>query len=223
MKTLTIATLVGASLFSCMKSELSAQGEYKNITFPTEDNGRIEASFFDASAEKVIIYAHGAVFNKESWYFLAEEFRKIEISSLCLDFRGYGNSKATNLNQKYFDILGAVKYLKAKGYSNIHLIGGSMGGAAVLEALSRINEPAVSKVVLLAPAGGSPLSSASINKLIIVSKNEGNYNRVKSVFDNSVEPKILMEYPGSAHAQHMFKEDYADELIKLIIDFIVEE
>jgi len=222
MKTLSSVILITMISLSCMESELPAQGEYKMTTYTTEDGGQIEATLFEASAEKAIIYAHGAVFNKESWYFLAERFQRVGITSLCIDFRGYGNSTASNISQKYYDILGAFAYLKESGYSEIYVIGGSMGGAAVLEAIDRLNQPSIAKAVLLAPAGGPPIQSSSIEKLIVVSRNEGLYSRVKTIFKESADPKTLKEYEGSAHAQHMFKEAYAEELTKLIVDFIVK-
>ncbi len=223
MRKISIAILLVSITLGCMKTELPAQGEHKIVTFPTEDGGQIEAAIFEASTEKVIIYAHGAVFNKESWYVLAEKFQRVGITSLCMDFRGYGNSTAPNLNQKYHDILGAIDYLKDQGYSELNVIGGSMGGAAVLEALSRLDKPIITKAILLAPAGGPPIQSSFIDKLIIVSKSEGLYNRVKTIYDTSTEPKSLKEYEGSAHAQHMFKEGYAEELTELIVDFIIQD
>lgn len=223
MKKISIAILLVSITLGCMKTELPAQGEHKIVAYSTDDGGHIEAALFPANDEKIIIYAHGAVFNKESWYFLARQFQKVGVSSLCIDFRGYGNSTAPNLNQKYHDILGAIDYLKDKGYSELHVIGGSMGGAAVLEALDRMDEATITKAILLAPAGGPPIQSSSIDKLIVVSKSEGLYNRVKTIYDTSTEPKALKEYEGSAHAQHMFKEDYAEELTELIVDFIIQE
>jgi alpha-beta hydrolase superfamily lysophospholipase len=221
MKKLNTALLLVAIVLSCMKSESAAQEEPLIINFSTEDGGRIEATHFNASEENVIIYAHGAVFNKESWYFLAEQFQSVGIASLCIDFRGYGNSTATNYNEKYYDILGAIEYLTDLGYSKIHIIGGSMGGAATLKALSRLSQQSIAKVVLLAPAGGPPIQSSAIDKLIVVSRDEGLYSRVKSIYEVSADPKTLKEYDGSAHAQHMFKEKYVDELTQLIIGFIV--
>lgn len=196
------------------------QEKYKLVQFSTEDGGEIHAAFFEAGKEKVVVFAHGAIFNKESWYFLAEKFQKEGVSALSIDFRGYGDSKVGSSNLKYYDVLGAVAYLKSLGFKEIDLIGGSMGGAAVLRALSEKTDISITKVVLLSPAGGPPIKNNTINKLIVVSKEEGLYPRVKAIFDNSSEPKELKEFEGSAHAQHMFKEKYADELIQKILDFI---
>ena len=80
------------------------------VQFNTEDGGKIEAALFKANSAKIIIYAHGAIFDKESWYFLAEEFQKKNIAGLSIDFRGYGNSKSGKTTNKWYDILGAINY-----------------------------------------------------------------------------------------------------------------
>jgi pimeloyl-ACP methyl ester carboxylesterase len=190
------------------------------ITYQTEDGGTIEASFFDGGKDLAVIFAHGAVFNKESWYFMAEKLQSKGVSSLSLDFRGYGNSKTGTTTNKAFDILGAIDYLKKEGFENIVLVGGSMGGAAILNALQIKTNTSIKKVVLLAPAGGEAVSSSSIEKLFIVSKNEGLFSKVEMLFNSSTQPKTLKIYEGSFHAQHMFKSSYADEIARLIIDFI---
>ena len=209
--TLILANLISQTVMSKDKFEI--------VKFTTEDGGRIEAALFKASASKVVIFAHGAIFDKESWYFLAEKFQDKGVAALSLDFRGYGNSVSGSTNKKMYDILGAIAYLQAEGYSNINIVGGSMGGAAVLSALSLVKEP-ITKVVLLAPAGGSPINSDKTDKLFVVSREEGLYDRVKSIYSDSSDPKIIKEFAGNAHAQHMFKEDYANELIALILDFV---
>ncbi len=189
------------------------------VRFTTEDGGTIQGAFFKAGATKAIVFAHGAVFDKESWYFLAEKFQQQNVASLAIDFRGYGKSKAGSTNKKMYDIIGAVIYLQQQGFTEINIIGGSMGGAAVLAAWSFIKAP-VSKVVLLAPAGGRPIKSTSTDKLFVVSKDEGLYDRVQEIYAGSAEPKQIKVFPGSAHAQHMFKAGYADELVALILAFI---
>jgi len=192
----------------------------KLVQSSTADGGKIEAAFFESSLEKTVIFAHGAVFNKESWYFLARKLLEEKISALAIDFRGYGNSKGGATSKKYFDILGAVEYLKQKGFKEIDIMGGSMGGAAVLEALSRHEDPLIGKIILLAPAGGPPITSNTISKLFIVSKEEGLYQRVRTIYTQSSEPKTLKEFPGKYHAQNMFKADYADHLVEMMIHFI---
>ncbi len=204
-----------------MQSILATSNGFELITYTTEDHGVIEASFFKGKSQDfVVIFAHGAIFNKESWYFLAEKLQNKGIASLSIDFRGYGNSKKGTTNKKSLDILGAIDYLKDKGFNSIAIVGGSMGGAAVLSALNTKTDSVIKKAVLLAPAGGAGIASKFIKKLIIVSKNEGLFKKVNTIFNESSQPKQLKIYPGSYHAQHMFKSAYSNELISLIIDFL---
>lgn len=198
----------------------AANDNFEVITFSTEDGGLIEASFFKGDRDLVVIFAHGAIFNKESWYFMAEKLREENISSLSLDFRGYGNSKKGTGDDKALDILGAIDYLKAKGYHKIALVGGSMGGAAILNALEKKTDPSIQKVALLSPAGGPGIESKIIKKLIVVSKDESYYDRVHEIYEKSYQPKAIKVYPGTFHAQHMFKAAYSDELTNAIIQFL---
>ena len=192
---------------------------YELLTFETEDGGKIESAFFEASHSKAVIFAHGAVFNKESWYFLAEAFQQRGVSALSIDFRGYGNSVPGDTTKKMYDILGAIAYLEAQGFTDINVVGGSMGGAAVLFALAGNSIP-VSRVVVLAPAGGPALESTASEKLFVVSDKERMFSRVMDIYNASAEPKQIQVYPGTTHAQNLFKTDVRDELIKRIVNFI---
>lgn len=198
----------------------ASSGDYELITYSTEDGGIIEASYFEGGGDFVVIFAHGAIFNKESWYFMAERLQKEGISSLSLDFRGYGNSKKGTTGKRSLDILGAIDYLKRKGFKKVSIVGGSMGAAAVLNALDEKTDAIINSVVLLAPAGGKGIVSESIKKMFIVSKNERLFPRVSSIFKESAEPKELKVYPGTTHAQHMFNAEYGDELVNRIEAFL---
>lgn len=214
-----IVLLVLLIMFSANNMVL-AQDKFELVNFDTEDDGKIEAAYFIAKKNKIVIFAHGAIFNKESWYFLAEEFQEKGVSVLSIDFGGYGNSVTGHTKKKLYDVLGAIAYAKEQGFKEINVVGASMGGAAVLSALSYKQTP-ISKVVLLAPAGGNPIESNTIDKFLIVSKKEGLYQRVKKIYAESKEPKRMKEFPGNAHAQHMFKTIHAEELKTLIMDFII--
>ena len=208
--------------FAVLSSPKAMAQAYELVNFSTEDGGKIEASFFKADNSKAVIFAHGAIFNKESWYFLAEEFQRKGVSALSIDFRGYGNSTSGTTSKKMYDILGAISYLKEQSFTDINVVGGSMGGAAVLLALSNNSTP-IHKVVLLAPAGGPAIESTTTDKLFVVSENERMFNRVMTIFESSADPKQIKVYPGDTHAQHLFKTDVRDELIERIINFIIPE
>jgi alpha-beta hydrolase superfamily lysophospholipase len=216
--------LLLASLFLsfCLASSLSRAnaGSFQKVTFKTEDGAIIEGTFFEEKKNRAVVFAHGKVFNKESWYPLCERLQKEGIASLAIDFRGYGNSKPGRNNEIYYDVLGAVEYLKKKGFEHIVLVGGSMGGTAILRALAHTSDPRIDKVVLLAPAGGEAIKSQRIKKLFVVAEKDGLYAMVYNLYQASSEPKEFKVYPGSAHAQHMFKGEYGADLTNLIIRFL---
>ena len=221
MKTYFLMLILGSSIsIQIAQSQVESNKNFKLITFKTEDGGTIEASLFKGGKEKAVIFAHGAIFNKESWYILAEIFQRKEVTSLAIDFRGYGNSKKGSSNNIAFDILGAIDYLKGQGFKNISLVGGSMGGTAILDALKIKTDDKLNKVVLLSPAGGPGITSKNLDKLIVVSKDEGLFNKVNNIFKSSTDPKQFKIYEGSLHAQHMFKSNYAEELTNLIVGFL---
>jgi len=192
---------------------------FELVTFGTPDGGTVEAAWFAAGKSKAVVFAHGAIYDKESWYFLAQALQQRGVSALSIDFRGYGHSKAGSSPRKMYDILGAVAYLEKHGFDDISLVGASMGGAAVLAALAH-ETVAVRKVVLLAPAGGAAVASTSTDKLFVVSRDEGLYDRVMAIYNASAEPKAIEVYPGNAHAQHLFQTGVREELIGRITGFI---
>lgn len=197
-----------------------AEEDFEIVSFSTSDGGSIEASMFPADGKRVAILAHGAVFDKESWYPLCESLQTAGVNALSIDFRGYGNSTAGSSSDKSLDVLGAIAYLEAQGFDDIAVIGGSMGGAATLDALAKTNSTSITKAVLLAPAGGAPIANEQIDKLFIVAEGDRLSTRVKSLHDESTSPKQLKVYDGDAHAQHLFKTEHADDLTKTIVDFL---
>ena len=200
----------------------SAEDAFEVVTFPTTDGGLIEAALFDAEGDRAAVFAHGGIFNKESWYPQAERLQQAGVAALSIDFRGYGNSKAGTAPEKYHDVLGAVAFLEAKGFEKIAVVGGSMGGAAVLRALAHSDSTSIVKAVLLAPSGGDPIASATISKLFVVSEGDRHVGTAKRLHAASADPKELKVYPGDAHAQHLFKTGHAEDLTNRIVKFITE-
>lgn len=170
-----------------------------------------EASYFKGAGEMATIFSPGSRYSKESWYFLADLLQKLNIGSVST-----GGSSS--------DIHAAISFLKAKGYEKIVLVGGSMGGEAVLGALQESIDESVTKVVLLAPFGGNPIKSGKIDKLFIVAQKDGvvSSSDIISLFENSSEPKTIKIYEKSrAHAQELFaskrtQKDVTERIVKFI-------
>jgi len=185
---------------------------FEIIKIKTEMGFESSSAYFDGKSDKVVVFVPGAIFNKESWFFLAERLQQSNVASLSLD----GKRKE--------DVLAAVQFLKDKGFAKVILLGASMGGGAVLHALEEKTDDSIDKVIVLAPAGGNPIKSKKINKLFVIAKADrlGIYPKVKQIYTHSADPKKMVEYEGSEHAQHLFKGPHKGELSGLIIDFINE-
>ena len=85
------------------------------VTFDTADGGRIQAHLYE-SADRGVVLAHGAVFNKESWAPQAERLAAAGYTVLAIDFRGYGESVGGSDNRAlYQDVLGGARFLESRG------------------------------------------------------------------------------------------------------------
>lgn len=218
-----LAIISTASFLLAAAPGCQAETEFDLIHFDTSDGGKIEASLFRAQGSRAVVLAHGGVFNKESWYALAEDLQAAGVTALPIDFRGYGNSKPDNRKNLHLDVVGAIDYLESQGFKDIAVLGGSMGGEATLRALAATKSGAVTKAVLLAAAGGDAIQSAAIDKLFIVSQGDRHFPTTQRLHEASNDPKQLKIYDGDAHAQHLFKTEYAEDLTQLIVDFLAKD
>ncbi len=217
-----LAIALPQTLQAASSAASSAKPGFSPVTFKTGDGGTIDGSFFKAKGPLAVVFAHGAVFNKESWYPLASRLAKAGIAALPFDFRGYGASRAgrDGRNARYQDVLGAIRFLESRGFKQIALVGGSMGGAAVLVALAHSEDAAIVKALLLAPAGGPPVKQGTIEKLFVVSKGDRLHPRVAKIYEESALPKSMVVLPGSAHAQNIFATAEGPRLTDLILRFL---
>lgn len=190
------------------------------VEYRTSDNVRIEAALFETDATRAVVLAHGAVFNKESWYPLARRLRNEGVTVLSINFRGYGGSEtATRQGDLHLDVLGAVKYLADAGYDHVALVGGSMGAGAILRAMEARTPAEADRIVILAGAG-PPIRSEKIVKLFIATEGDPIGSAMRETYATSSDPKTLSLLEGSAHAQHIFKTDQGEELTRRIVQFV---
>jgi pimeloyl-ACP methyl ester carboxylesterase len=185
-------------------------------SFKTLDTGPVsnlyvsDAVFYKSKGRQAVVFVPGYIFNKESWLFLAKHFQTLGVSSLSVN----GNSVSS--------VKAAVTFLRDEGYTDIALIGGSMGAVAVMSAVEDGVEN-VSKMVLLSPVKDTPINNSVIKKLFVASAEERALPVVEKSFDTANQPKSIKTFPGSSHAQFLFYSPHRQQLITLVTDFVVNE
>lgn len=192
--------------------------DFTLLTFPTADGGEIEGALFSKSAGRVVILFHGQVFNKESWFEFARILNAAGVDAFCVDFRGYGRSSAPSARDFPADVRGAIEAMRARGYRKIGLLGGSLGGAAILGALGPETPPEVDRVAILAGFGPG-IASPTVDKLFVAAEGDPAFDRLREAFEKSTEPRRLEILEGNLHAQHLFKGDQAARLTAILKDF----
>lgn len=168
-----------------------------------------DAAYFSADGDKAVVFVPGFIFNKESWQTLAVRLQEEGIASVAI------SAKSEN------SIRRAVQELTRRGHSDIVLIGGSSGAAAILNTMEQVvATDSVTGVVLMSPVRGNPIDDQPVDKLFIVSEGEKSFEKVQALHEASIEPKTLMTIPGKAHAQFLFYGPDKSDVEAAIVEFV---
>jgi pimeloyl-ACP methyl ester carboxylesterase len=168
------------------------------------------ALLFAADTQKAVVLAHQSGLDAGSWRRFAERLLQEGITSVALQ------SISSD------DVLAAITLLEHRGQTDITLIGASIGGGAIIQALSRHDAVSVQRVILLATADGRALQSATRKKLFVVAMDDFFAARTYSSFNKAAEPKILIEYTGFEHGQELLAGPNGGDLLRAILDFVSE-
>ena len=195
-------------------------GGFREISYQTRDGGVIFGNLYGEGPHAVLL-GHGAVFDKESWDLLAKRLAAEGHQALAIDFRGYGKSKAgRSRGGLHEDITGGIRYLREQGAVRVSVIGASMGGGAVGDAVTQLDSGEIDGLILLAAAPIRSPERLQGRKLFIVSGGDPSRSSVENQFQAASEPKKLTILPGNAHAQHIFPTTLGEELTEIMLAWI---
>jgi pimeloyl-ACP methyl ester carboxylesterase len=167
-----------------------------------------KALLYQSSSPKAAVLAHQSGETMESWRAFANILADRDVASISL----------SSLTPD--DVSAAVRYLEMKNYDNITLIGASLGGGAITQALAAAHLKNVKRVALLSPSTGPAMTSGEIKKLFMVSKADFYKSRAYTNFEEASEPKILIEYEGAEHGQALLKGMHAKNVLNEILKFL---
>jgi pimeloyl-ACP methyl ester carboxylesterase len=220
LKTVGKRLAVTVTLLAVAFTVAAAQSP-EDVSFATADGGVVDADVY-GQGTRGVVFAHGAIFNKQSWAPLAKRIAAQGFRALAIDFRGYGKSRggsdADALDQ---DVLAAVRWLHAQGVKSVSVVGGSMGGGAAGLAATEVNPGEIDKLILLSPMPiEQPEQIKAGSILYIASRGESLAASVLQQFARAPEPKKIVLLDGSAHAQNIFATAQARHLSDTIVQFL---
>ena len=193
----------------------------KEVSFPTADGGVVDADLY-GEGTRGVVFAHGAIFNKESWAPLAKRVAARGYRALAIDFRGYGKSRGGSdedgLDQ---DVLAAIHWMHTQGVQPVSVVGGSMGGGAAARAATEVKSGQIDKLVLLSPVPIEHPEHMKANSILfIASRDEQLASTIRQQFASAPEPKQLVMLDGSGHAQNIFATSQSENLSEAILQFL---
>jgi alpha-beta hydrolase superfamily lysophospholipase len=146
---------VGAYIFSMPLNrdfeDVATLGEHtvEPVSFEATDGKPVSGWYVAQESDKAVIFTHGIGGDRRHNNRNAEFFLERGYATLLIDLRSHGKSAPVSTSVGYFerhDLMGALNFLKAKGYKHIGASGVSLGAATI--AFSFMEKPELSFVVL---------------------------------------------------------------------------
>ena len=207
------------------------RGERRGIVrFPAADGVRLIGVLL-GSGPNVVVLAHqgggGAPGDLCAWIPYARTLRAAGYRALVFDHRAFGSSSEPRLISRYrrvdFDVIGAVRLVRAKGATRVVLGGASLGGAAVVGAGAAFRAPVQGVFTIggthtygnldaLAAAG-----RLKVPALFVAAEEDGEGRfaaEARQMYDAApTTDKRLAIFPGSAHGAPQLRDRPVRELV----------
>jgi pimeloyl-ACP methyl ester carboxylesterase len=217
-----LTSLRKVRVFFAFASLAAAQ---QSVSFPTQDGGVIYADLY-GKGDRAVVLAHGGRFQKDGWAPQARTLAAAGFRVLAIDFRGEGKSRGGAEEDRRFDVLGAIHYLRKTGAKSVSVVGASMGGDYAAEA-AEIEPAAMDRLVLLASGAYTALTKMKGPKLFILARDDANTDgprlpKIRAQYLKALDPKELIIVDGSAHAQFLFETEQGDRVMHEILRFLSE-
>ena len=198
----------------------------KAMRFRTADGLRLAGVMLGNGSTGVVL-AHQLRSDLCEWMPFARVLASNGFRVLAFDFRGYGASspRAGRLT-KDADVVAAARALRAQGVRDVALMGGSMGGTAVLTASAELRVPPRAVVGLSSPAefGGMDATAAvartTVPLLLLVSQDDVDFvPDQRTLFQASTSPEKRLEIlPGREHGARILSRRSARALVLAFLE-----
>lgn len=163
------------------------------------------ALHFPSGGDTGFVLVHQSGLDAESW---------AEVATL-LQQEGFASFALESTSRE--DVQSGIAFLEKHGKQRIALIGASIGGAAVQSATSHDKTGVIKLAILLGTARGNMSEDHKTEKLFMVTENDFFSAQTFASFEIAAEPKELLVFPGAAHGQEMFSEEYGADLVRILL------
>lgn len=167
-----------------------------------------KALLFQSNTRRAAVLVHQSGATMQSWVDFAKKLAERGTTSIALD------------SITPDDVIAAINYLITKDYTEVVLIGASIGGGAITQALAKENWEVIKNVVLLSPSIGPEMKSNKINKLVLVSTSDFWGSKSYATFEEASAPKSLKEYEGIEHGQALLSGKHTATVHSDIFNFL---
>lgn len=112
------------------------------VAFPSRDGFKLSGWLVSApNSTKAVVLLHGNGSSRRQMLARAHLFHEAGYTVLLYDARGHGMSEGDKVSAGWFetsDLLGALDFLRAKGFKEFGCLGASQGGATILLAAEKL-------------------------------------------------------------------------------------
>jgi alpha-beta hydrolase superfamily lysophospholipase len=175
---------------------------------------------------RVVILAHQGASNLCIWLPYGRTLAARGYRVLVFDHRGFGSSGSASHwrreNRVDFDVIGAVRTMRARGATSVVLGGGSLGGAAVLSAAALATPPVDGVISFASPSQYGlidvfgAVEAFRVPALFLAAEGDGEFPEVaRMLFDRCASPdKQISIFPGARHGAPVLR----DPLVRATVD-----
>ena len=199
-------------------------GEAERVEFEASDGTKL-SGLAAGQGETGLLLCHGRgyVTGGKSFEKEYQQFAAQGIACLALNFRGYPAKSPpmpTNLDR---DVLAGFQALVERGAKRVVVLGSSMGGFAVLQAIDELSRrPQYAGMVILSAYHPEACRGVPGPKLFFVSEDDGNfYAKTVVTCIKAAAPKQLIVFKIGGHGQTLFKT-HRQEVLDRISLFLRE-
>jgi len=203
-------------------------GDSENVYIVAEADIILNGHLFGRDNDTLVVLTHMRPNDQSAWFEFAEELADNGFAALTFDFRGFGESDGDeDFDELDDDLRVVMEYMRARGWTDILLVGASMGGTAALVVAAE--ESVLGVVSVSSPAefeAQNALAAApaiTAPKLFIAAEEDtAAVLSLDELVAAAGQPKESQLYPGNDHGTNLLAGESADAFRTLVLNFLRE-